>query len=274
MSADADHESHAAGARSGENGSADSDGQTSRSGDSLEMNTRGVADGAVRPRRKKPSNPAVIGARLRAWRQEAGLSMREVAALSGLSTSFISLVERGETEIAFTRLVTLTDVYGRQVSDVLAPEESEGEVPRPKIDAAEGVRVHRLARDIEIVYMGELSWKMQPFMMTLGSGASYGPVVHAFEEIVLCLTGAPAVVVGDKRIRLKEGDVLHVPADCHHVYANPGGAEARLFTVDLRKDVSTTLRAWAEVQRAFREAAAAAEGPETDTTPEGPIRRT
>ena len=200
----------------------------------------------------QPSTSHVVGARLRAWRGEAGLSIREVSELSGLSVSFISLVERGETEIAFTRLIRLADVFGRTVSDVMAPGADSARPPRPKVEAHEGVRVHRLSGGVEVVYVGELSWRMQPFVMTLEPGAVHGPVAHSYEELVLCLDGTPTVIVEGNAVALGPDDVLSIPASTEHAYGNTSSQSARLFTVDLRQDMATTLKTWAEIQRTLR----------------------
>jgi quercetin dioxygenase-like cupin family protein len=200
---------------------------------------------------EKPSIPKAVGVSLRAWRREAGLSIREVAKLSGLSASFISLVERGESEIAWTRLVRLTDVFGRHVSDVMSAVDDPARSARPKVEAGDGVqvRVHHLAGGVEMVYMGELSWRMQPFMITLEPGAVHGPVAHSYEELVVCLDGEATMVLDGEVMPLHAGDVLSVQANTEHAYGNNSADSSRLLTVDLRQNMESTLRTWAEVHR-------------------------
>ena len=206
-------------------------------------------DSALTGHDEQPQVSAIVGHRLRAWRREAHLTIREVAKQSGLSMSFISLVERGETEIAFIRLVRLADVFGRGVSDVLITADDRGSSSHAKIDADSGLRVHKVAGGVEIVYVGEPTWRMQPFMMTLEPGAVHGPVVHSYEEIVLCLSGTPTLIVSGETVPLSPNDVMLVPENHEHVYGNASTQVARVFTVDLRPDISTTLRMWGEVHR-------------------------
>ena len=52
-----------------------------------------------------------LGARLRAIRSERGLSLSAVAEATGISTSFLSLVETGKNDITFGRLRRLIDFY-------------------------------------------------------------------------------------------------------------------------------------------------------------------
>ena len=49
------------------------------------------------PSTSEQIDPAVIGARVRALREASALSLRELAARSGVSAPMLSQVERGET---------------------------------------------------------------------------------------------------------------------------------------------------------------------------------
>src|SRR3954451_14814234 len=63
---------------------------------------------------------AQLGRELRAHRQERGLSLKQVAEATGISVSFLSLVESGGSDITFRRLRRLLRLYGKTPSDVLA----------------------------------------------------------------------------------------------------------------------------------------------------------
>src|SRR6185312_910162 len=54
----------------------------------------------------------LLGERLRAIRAERGVSLSAVAEATGISTSFLSLVETGKNDITFGRLRRLIDYYG------------------------------------------------------------------------------------------------------------------------------------------------------------------
>src|SRR5277367_5688415 len=49
-----------------------------------------------------PLDPAVIGSRVKALREASGLSLRDLAARSGVSAPMLSQVERGETSPTLT----------------------------------------------------------------------------------------------------------------------------------------------------------------------------
>ena len=62
-----------------------------------------------------------LGARLRAIRSERGLSLSAVAEATGISTSFLSLVETGKNDITFGRLRRLIDFYDVTLEALLPP---------------------------------------------------------------------------------------------------------------------------------------------------------
>jgi transcriptional regulator with XRE-family HTH domain len=198
---------------------------------------------------------SVAGETLRAWRQEAGLSIREVAERSGLSVSFISLVERGKTEIAFVRLIRLADVFGRQASDVLARgngDEREGSGPAVAGQRREA-RVYGLAEGVEIVFLGEPDWATQPFLITLKPGAVHGPIMHSYKELIVCLDGEGTIVGDKERSTLAARDVVNLEANTYHAYMNTSSSTCQLLAVDFRTDdVRVLLATWEQVERSKR----------------------
>lgn len=62
-----------------------------------------------------------LGGRLRAIRTERGLALAAVAEATGISTSFLSLVETGKNDITFGRLRRLIAFYGVTLADLLPP---------------------------------------------------------------------------------------------------------------------------------------------------------
>jgi XRE family transcriptional regulator, regulator of sulfur utilization len=206
----------------------------------------------------------VAGETLRTWRQEAGLSIREVAERSGLSVSFISLVERGKTEIAFTRLIRLADVFGRQASDVLA--RVDGDEREDSGSGAPGYRreakVYGLAQGVEMVYLGEPEWATQPFLITLQPGAVHGPIQHSYKELIVCLDGEGTIVGDRERSTLAARDVVNLEANTYHAYMNTSASACQLLAVDVRTDDVRVLRAtWEQVERSKRSSEEAHGGP-------------
>lgn len=167
-----------------------------------------------------------IGERLRQLRVANGMSLRDAAAAADLSPSFISLVERGETEIAISRLIRLADSYGIVVADLL------DNVHEPAIEfvpAGEAHEIPRAGDDVVVAYLSSPSWSMQPFLVKLHSGARLESLAHNVEEFLYCIEGRPQMTVAGDVRDMAPGDTLFLPAHVEHSYANPGKEPAVLI---------------------------------------------
>jgi transcriptional regulator with XRE-family HTH domain len=63
--------------------------------------------------------PVQLGERLRALRQLRGLSLADVAQATGLSPSFLSLVENAKSDISVGRLARIADALQATISDLV-----------------------------------------------------------------------------------------------------------------------------------------------------------
>ncbi len=176
------------------------------------------------------SSSAEIGRRLRAIRRRKRISLREIAEQSGLSTSFISLFERGLSNIAVDKLRGLASAYGTTVGELLA---SEGESPRRRVKPAErryletgGVRVENLS-------LGPLRL-MEPQLFTVEPGAgSEEAYAHDGEEFLFVMEGRFDVWLDEKEhYELEAGDSLYFPSSVLHRWSNPGEKPARILWVN------------------------------------------
>ena len=63
-----------------------------------------------------------VGKAIRTLRKEKGLSLRELSRLAGLSTSFLSMVERGRSSLALTSLNNVAKALDTELADLFASE--------------------------------------------------------------------------------------------------------------------------------------------------------
>jgi len=113
---------------------------------------------------------AALGTHLKELRLRSGKSLREAATLAALSPQFISLVERGRTEIGLSRLIRLADAYDANIADLLA------ELRGPEVEyvrAADAFVAPRAKGDPKVVYLTSPSWHFQPFRIELQPGAAH-----------------------------------------------------------------------------------------------------
>lgn len=171
------------------------------------------------------------GSKLRAIRQECGLTLRQAAERSGLSTSFISSLERGVTGASLATLRRLVDAYGRTVGELLSgAAPASGRLVRPDerrvLDAGRGIR-------IEDLFAGPTSLESQLFVLAPGA-SSDGYYRHIGEEFMFVLAGSLGVWLDDPSefYRLEPGDALTFPSTVDHRIAALGHAETRVLWIN------------------------------------------
>lgn len=168
-----------------------------------------------------------LGAALRALRNERQMSLTEAAEASGLSRSFISMVENGTTEIAVSRLIRLAGAYGAFAADLLTGVHTTA---APEfVTLEEAPRLPSSSTGVEVQYLASASWSVQPFHVTLQPGSRLEGLSHAGTEFVHGLKGSVRMTVAGETFTLTEGDTLMIPEHAEHGYANDTDAEARIL---------------------------------------------
>lgn len=178
------------------------------------------------------SEQTLLGERLRILRIRRRLTLSDVALGTGLSRSFVALVESGRTDISVARLVRLAEFYGVWISDLVGSVGPAVEVLRhadmlalPSSD--ENGQVYLLTRQ---AVRGLL-----PFRVELQPGGILeGGVAHSGEEFVHCVAGEVELHVIDDRRQLQVGDTASFPGRLPHTYANTGSESAILVGATIR----------------------------------------
>jgi transcriptional regulator with XRE-family HTH domain len=161
-----------------------------------------------------------VGVRLRELRQERGMSMRALARESGLSANALSMIERGRTSPSVSTLYKLADAMGIPITAFFREEPPKQDIVFVK--AEERVRVPFMRGLWEGLGGESFIGRVEPFMLTLESGASSGPfgIVHSGHEFVLCLRGELEYEVENQRFILEAGDSLMFAAQLKHRWRN------------------------------------------------------
>jgi transcriptional regulator with XRE-family HTH domain len=178
----------------------------------------------------------VLGERLRAFRKQKGLSLSDVADRTGISLSFLSLVENGKSDLSVSRLIKLVGIYKVHLSDLLPDAPAQPDTGDPEIVVRRRQRQHMYSRS-EGVELSLLSPDANRTMMPVIS--VYGPhchmnefAVHEGEEFAHVLQGAIEINFADDRsVVLEEGDSAYFNADRPHSYSNPSNVTATVLSV-------------------------------------------
>jgi quercetin dioxygenase-like cupin family protein/DNA-binding Xre family transcriptional regulator len=186
------------------------------------------SDATSSPSGPEPMNQQeFVGAQLRALRGSRRLSLGEVARETGISASFLSLVENGRSDITIGRLTRLVDYYGISIADLLpAPGSTDPDVVR----ASETRQLHSPEEGTTIFLLASGTDRtMMPMLLELDPGASLAERGHhAGEEFVHVLEGRLVLEVDSAEpCELRAGDSAYYLADRPHLFRN-GSADERL----------------------------------------------
>lgn len=193
------------------------------------VNAPGIRQLLRTPGRAAPDATGPDGSRLRELRTRRGFSLRDAAAATDLSISFISALERGATGASVVALQRLTSAYGATMLDLFAAG-SEGRVTRrrnrPVLElAGSGTRIEQLAAGAA---------QMEPQLFVLAPGASSeGAYSHDGEEFLFVLRGRLSIRLGEaEHYRLAPGDALYFPSTLLHRWRNESSAETRVLWIN------------------------------------------
>ena len=161
-----------------------------------------------------------VATSLRELREARGISMRTLATKSGLSANALSMIERGKTSPSVSTLYKLADALGVSITAFFGAETEKKQVVLIKAD--ERTRMSFTRGVFEALGGEQFSGRVEPFMLTLESGASSGPhnIVHSGHEFVFCLRGRLEYYVEKQIIELSAGDSLLFASKMQHRWKN------------------------------------------------------
>jgi transcriptional regulator with XRE-family HTH domain len=210
-----------------------------------------------------------IGVRLADLRKKRGMNLRELARLSGASTSLISQIEKGKTNPTVQKLQNLATALGVPVSYFFDPHNGDADVevlnesrPSPKksssnapLRAQGSERAHhptpKLGRTSGVVREGQrmsidlqdgVHWErltpgghpeIEFLEVTYPPGTSSGELAHHYgREFVLVLEGEFDVELAFDHYQLRAGESLAFDSMIPHRVSNHGSVPMRAIWVN------------------------------------------
>jgi transcriptional regulator with XRE-family HTH domain/uncharacterized cupin superfamily protein len=179
-------------------------------------------------------DPAVIGARVKALRESAGFSLRDLAERSGVSAPMLSQVERGETSPTLTVASRIASGLELRLSQLLRLDEG-GTVTVVRAGERQGGGNKKRGHSFEVLTSAQPGQRAELSRHTLAPGGATGaaddPPMHepGSRETALVEHGAIALICDGQRHELAEGDCVTFDADLPHHFENPTDADAALL---------------------------------------------
>jgi transcriptional regulator with XRE-family HTH domain len=177
-----------------------------------------------------PSQPRLIGREIRALRKARAITLAQLAAASGLSIGYLSLLERDRSTPSIKALYAVSRALGVTISwffearDV--PEEERDLVVR----RARRRRLDYSAGVVDELLSPNLTGALELLSCRIPPGASSGeePYTHSGEEAGVVLRGRLELWVDGRFLTLEAGDSFGFQSALPHRYRNPGPDETEV----------------------------------------------
>lgn len=162
--------------------------------------------------------------KIREYRKQRKLTIKELAAMTGMSISYISQVERGEIDPSLFSLRKIASVFQLPLYMLLDDEEIMGNLTLRKDQ-----QLVRVSEDGSITYrfltpIPSPGYSPQSLLMnfTLAPHAQDvpEPVRHSSEEMIYVMEGQLTVQIGNSDIVLNPGDTTVIQKNLPHICKN------------------------------------------------------
>jgi transcriptional regulator with XRE-family HTH domain len=184
-------------------------------------------------------NKLDLGTRLRALRSERGLSLSQLEGATKISSSFLSLVESGKSDITISRLVRLADFFDVELSDLVEGSRVERR-PLEVIRDGEGSVLESSSEGLATRFLGHQRWQLSPRVTDYEAGATLEiaggegaarEILHHRELFIYIISGTFEITVhGEEPVGVSRGDAVLIRDGADRV-VNTGRRSGRLLIV-------------------------------------------
>lgn len=173
---------------------------------------------------------ADFGEKLRKLRKSRRLKLQELAEGTGLSASFLSMVETGKSDITLAKLQRIVQFYGITIGSLL-----DGSSANPVVTRASQRRaLHSHSEGVKTELMvPDTNRQIEALLMTFEPGADYeGTLTHEGEEVIFVVKGRLELILDDnEHYILDEGDTAYYPSTKSHKFRNVHSGVSVLYGV-------------------------------------------
>jgi transcriptional regulator with XRE-family HTH domain len=169
------------------------------------------------------TNETRIGARLRSLRRDRGMTMAELATATGLTSGFLSQLERDLTSVSLSSLARICAALDVRFGDVLDSASTGAVIRRKDARAWTGIGAHV---DLLLSSRDERRFHLMESHIPPGAGA--GEALYTFPadvELVYVLSGSLELQAEGKLFRVDAGDTLTYSPREPHTWRNPSEGE-------------------------------------------------
>lgn len=178
----------------------------------------------------------IIVERIKALRLQQGLTLDQLADLSGLTKGYLSRIENSDKSPPFSTLARLASALNTDLISFFADEDGEGK--DTNIDIVRSEDSKKVNRKIapEAYLYESLAFRMrgknmEPMLVTLEADAPVTPFLHDGEEFIYLLEGILELRYEGETYILEPGDSAYFDSGIEHSGRSLGDGPARFLCV-------------------------------------------
>lgn len=172
----------------------------------------------------------IVGKKLRRYRKNKKITLKELSEMTDLSVSFISQVERNECSLTITSLKKIADALDVKMSEVFEMEENDSYVHNKE---------NQVLLTLESMYTSHIrlsgkfeNRKLEAVIIRLEPNSTdITPFTHEGEEFFYVTKGTGEFIIDGKSYVVKAGETIHYPSTIPHALRNPFEEELEVVSV-------------------------------------------
>ena len=163
-----------------------------------------------------------LGMKIQSYRQELGMSLRELAASTGISPSMLSQIENNAVNPSINSMKAIAESLHVPLYRFFQEDTEDQE---EKLIVRKGKYRILGRQDEEVTYKlltADVSGSIEFELMEIPAGmtSSDRPRSHTGEETAYIISGKTDILVDGKRYTLEEGDAIRIPPTALHQWIN------------------------------------------------------
>lgn len=172
-----------------------------------------------------------VGKNLQSIRKSRGLSLDNVAELTGVSKAMLGQIERGDSNPTISVLWKI--VNGLSISFTALIEKAELDVNVVSSDEIEPFVEEEGAYRSYPLFPYNLRTKFESYMVMMDPGCEHGSEAHneGVEEYIFVHQGELELRFDGESYKVPAGSSVHFAANRPHQYCNPGTEITKFYTV-------------------------------------------
>ena len=168
-----------------------------------------------------------IGFKLRHVRESQKMTQKQLSELSGLSTAFISQIERGKTDPSWSSLKKFSAALNIKIKDLFDYESPP--IAMVKHGQGQHIDTYNIKREL-LAATDDASMEM--ILTTFAPHTKSGKLdAHQGEEFIWVIDGTLEVSVGDCKYVLSSGDSVYYRSSVQHSWANKTSEACKVLWV-------------------------------------------